>query len=236
MNVETIKTAIFKEGENLEDFVLQYAGNIENGDVLVVTSKIVALAERRTEEIKDLRTKDELIKRESDVAIPTMHTWLTIKDGDVMASAGIDASNADGKLILLPKDSFKSAANLRKDLMKELRIKKLGVIVTDSRVAPFKTGTTGISLGYAGIKAIRDYRGSKDIFGREMKVSTLNVVNSLAAAAVLVMGEGSEKKPIALIKGAPVEFVDRVRKDEAYISPEEDMYKPLFEHLNKKKK
>lgn len=236
MRVNAIKTRIFEEGDNLLDFVLQYKGKIREGSVLVVTSKIVSLAERRTEEFKHLRTKDELIKRESDLAIPTKYVWLTVKDGMVMSGAGIDESNAkEGKLILLPKDSYRSAARLRTALMKKLKLKKLGVLITDSRTAPFRSGVIGSALGYAGFKGIRDYVGKKDLFGREFKYVKTNIVDNLASAALLVMGEGNECRPIAVVDNAPVEFVNRISKSEVKIDPKADMYGPLFEHLSRKR-
>ena len=110
MQIKAIKTRVFKENENLLDFIFQYVRKIPEKSVLVITSKIVALAENRTVIFKNKREKIALIKKESDFALKTKYTWLTIKDGMVMASAGIDDSNANGKLILLPKDSFKTAA------------------------------------------------------------------------------------------------------------------------------
>src|SRR3989338_10116409 len=117
MEIKVIKTRIFRENEDLFEFILHYFKKIPEKSVLVVTSKIVALAEDRTVEYKNIQQKIKLIKRESDFVLKTKHTWLTIKDGMVMASAGIDESNAGGqlgKLVLLPKDSFKSAEILRK--------------------------------------------------------------------------------------------------------------------------
>ncbi|MEJ0001981.1 MAG: coenzyme F420-0:L-glutamate ligase [bacterium] len=167
--------------------------------VLVVTSKIVALAEGRTAVFTDKAQKTALIKKESQFALETKYVWLTIKDGMVMASAGIDESNAAGKLILLPKDSFRAAESIRKDLKKIFKLKKLGVLITDSRIFPLRSGVVGVALGYAGFKGIRDYRGKKDIFGRVLKMSQTDVADSLATAAVLSMGEGREQQPLALI-------------------------------------
>jgi dihydrofolate synthase / folylpolyglutamate synthase len=237
MKINGIKTRVFKEGESLLDFVLSYKSKIKEESVLVITSKIVSLSERRVVEIENLRTKDELIKRESDIAIPTKHVWLTIKDGMVMASAGIDESNSEsGKLILLPKDCYKAASVIRRQLMKELKLKKFGVLITDSRTAPFRSGVIGSALGYAGIKGVRDYIGKKDIFGRKFKFVRTNVVDNLASAAILVMGEGNEQQPMVAIYDAPVEFVERIKRDEVRIEAKEDMYKPLFDHLNKSDK
>lgn len=106
--VEPIRTRIFRENESLSSFIRAHVKKIAEGSVLVVASKIVALSEGRTALGK----------------APPMH--LTMTDGMMMANAGIDESNADGKLVLLPKDSYASAARLRKELKKIYKIKKLG--------------------------------------------------------------------------------------------------------------
>ena len=146
----------------------------------------------------------------------------------ILANAGVDESNADGKLILLPRDSFKVSQRIRSSILQNTRITKLGVIITDSRVLPLRAGVVGVALGYAGFKGLRDYRGKRDIFGRILKFTQTNIADSLATAAVLAMGEGSERQPLCIIEGAPVEFTKRVNKKELLISPKDDMYAPLF--------
>lgn len=231
MQVKPVKTRIFREGENLADFIVEHLPKLKEDSILVVTSKIVALAEKRAIAIENEKTREDVIKRESDFAIPTRYTWLTLTQGLLMASAGVDESNADGKLILLPKDSFKSAALLRRELLKRYRLKRLGVLITDSRVLPLRQGAVGVAMGYAGFRGIQDYRGTKDIFGRIMKISRSNIPDGLASAAVLVMGEGDERRPLALVEGLPVEFTERVQRKELMIPPEHDMYRPFFEKI-----
>ncbi len=235
MKVIPVKTRIFKEGESLVDFVLGYVPRLKEGSVLVVTSKIVALAEKRTVEIKSARAKDDIIRAESEFAIKTKYCWLTIKDGMVLPSAGVDESNANGKLILLPRDSFKTALLLRRKLQREYGVKKLGIIITDSRTIPLRAGITGVALGYAGFRGVKDYRGTPDIFGRKFKFSRTDMADSLASAAVLVMGEGNERKPLAIIEDAPIEFRDKINREELHIDIEDDMYRPLFSRLPKSK-
>lgn len=236
MIINSIKTKIFREGEDLVSFIVSYFKNIPEKSVLVVTSKIVALAERRTAINNGLITKEKLIKAESELAIETKHTWLTVKDGMVMASAGIDESNADGKFILLPRDSFRSAAFLKKKLKKIYGLNDLGVLITDSRTMPLRAGVTGVAVGYAGFCGIKDYRGLPDIFGRKLKFSRVDVADSLAAAAVFEMGEGNECQPLALIKKAPVIFQDKVKRKELSIDIKDDMYGPIFSNIKFNKK
>lgn len=228
MIVKAIKTKIFKEGDDLFSFIVQHLKKIPEAALLIVTSKIVSLSEGRVVDYQGEAAKIELIKAESDLAIPTKSVWLTVKDKMVMASAGIDESNADGKLILLPKDSFKTAATLRLKLKKQFKLKQLGVIITDSRTIPLRAGTTGVSLGYAGLQGLKQYRGQKDIFGRKFEFARVSVVDSLAAAAVLEMGEGNECQPLALIKEAPLKFQNQINRHELDIDIEEDMYAPFF--------
>lgn len=234
MQVKPIKTRIFRENENLIEFILRYVKRIPENSVLVVTSKIVALSEGRTVKFKNKAQKIKLIKQESDFAIKTKLVWLTIKDGMVMASAGIDESNAKGKLILLPKNSFQSADLIRKKLKKIFKIKNLGILITDSRIFPLRAGIVGVSLGYAGFQGIKNYIGEKDIFGRILKMSRTDIADSLATAAVLCMGEGKEQQPLALITNAPVQFIEKIKRKELLIDPKEDLYLPLFGSILKK--
>ncbi len=237
MKIKALHTRVFKEGDNLIEFITSRVNKISEDTILVVTSKVVALAERRTVTIDHsipLDTfREKIIRAESQFAIRTKYTWLTIKDGMVMASAGIDESNADGKIVLLPVDSFKSALKIRQTLMKKYKLKNLGVLITDSRLLPLRAGVVGVALGYAGFRGVRDYRGTKDIFGRIMKVSRTDVADSLATAAVLLMGEGNECRPLAIIEDAPVVFTLRTNRKELLVDLKEDIYQPLFEVIKK---
>src|SRR6185369_3004735 len=143
MQVTPTKTRIFRENEDLVEFILKYFKKIPEKSVLVVTSKIVALSEGKTAPFKNEIQKDKLVKQESDFALKTKLTWLTIKDGMVMSGAGIDESNEKGRLILLPNDSFVSAEILRKKLKKIFKLKKFVVLITDSRIFPLRAGIVG---------------------------------------------------------------------------------------------
>src|SRR3989338_1525941 len=127
MRIKAFKTRVFSEGENLVDFILRYIVAVPEKSILVITSKIISLSEGRTASIKE---RKYLIKKESSFSIP--NSWFTIKNNIVMAAAGIDESNAKGKIILLPKDSYKSAENIWRILKKKLKLKKFGVLITDS--------------------------------------------------------------------------------------------------------
>ncbi|MDO8521824.1 MAG: coenzyme F420-0:L-glutamate ligase [bacterium] len=229
MIVKAVKTRVFHEHEKLAPFILKYIPKLKEGSVLVVTSKIVALSEGRTATPKNKKEKEKIIRRESEWAVESYpNWWLTIKDGTFVINAGVDDSNADGRIILLPKSSYRAAERIRTELLKTYRIKKLGVLITDSRVAPLRKGVFGMALGYAGFRGLRDYRGKSDIFGRTLKVTQVGVADSLAAATALVMGEGSERQPLAVIEDAPVDFCDKVNRNELRIRPEKDIFRRLF--------
>lgn len=234
MQVRPIKTRVFKENEDLVAFIREHVKRLPERSVLVVTSKIVALAEGRTHERSDVRTKERLIRAESDFALPTKWVWLTLKDGIMVASAGIDESNADGKFILLPKDSYRAASRLRTELMKVYKVKELAVIVPDSRTVPMRAGATGMAIGYAGMKGLRDYRGKKDIFGRTFKFERVGVADGLATAAMIAMGDGNEQQPLCVIEDAPVEFAGSVRRSELRIEPADDIYLPFLHKIPRK--
>lgn len=236
MKVLPVRTGVFREGEDLALFITKHIPKLSEESVLAVTSKVVALAEGRTAAPATARERDALIRAESDTAIKTRLVTLTLKDGLYIANAGIDDSNGDGKLVLLPKDSFAAAKRIRDALCRRYKIRTLGVVITDSRVAPLRSGVTGVALGYAGFRGLRDYRGKKDIFGRMLSFTQTNVADSLATAAALVMGEGAERQPLAVIEDAPVEFASRVNPAELLIPLEDDMYRPLFKTARRKKK
>ncbi|MEK7133817.1 MAG: coenzyme F420-0:L-glutamate ligase [Patescibacteria group bacterium] len=233
MNVHPVKTRVFEEGEDLAAFIAWHVPELKDGSILAVTSKIVALAEGRTADAKD---KEKIIRAESDWAIETKQVWLTEKDGMLLANAGVDASNADGKLILLPKDSFKVAIALRRELQKHFKLKKLGILITDSRVMPLRTGVVGVALGHSGFRGLRDYRGKKDIFGRALKFTQTNIADSLATSATLAMGEGGERQPLCIIEGAPVEFCEKINRKELKITLKDDMFYPLFKTVLRRRR
>lgn len=231
MKIKAIKTTIFKPHDDLISFIEKYFPVLAEKSILVVTSKIVALAEGRLIKYTDQKSKEKIIKAESEFALKTKYVYLTIKDGVAMANAGIDESNADGNLILLPEDSFKSATKIRKYFCTKHKLKNLGVIITDSRCLPLRAGVVGVATGYAGFKGLKKYQGKRDIFKRPFVYERVDVVDSLATVAVLCMGEGNEQKPLALIEEAPVEYSSRVNKNELKIDIKEDMYGPLFRRI-----
>lgn len=232
MQILPLKTRIFRENEDLFSFVLKYKKKLKENSILVVTSKIVSLSEGRFVNYIDEKQKKDLIKKEGDFFLDDKNILFSVKDSMVMAFAGVDESNGNGKIILLPKNSFKSAEVLRKKLIQKFNLKNLGVLITDSGFVPLRSGAIGMAIGYAGFEGVRNYIGKKDIFGRILKMSKTDVADSLSASAVLCMGEGKERQPFALITDAPVVFTKKINRKEMKISIKKDMYAPLFNKFN----
>lgn len=233
MQVRVIRTPIFKAGDNLPAFIYKNIKSLKENSVLVVTSKILALAQNRVVEIKTKKEKENLIKLESQWTLKAKKRIFSIKDNMLMTSAGIDHSNANGYTILLPQDVFKSARLLRNKLKRHYNVKNLGIIISDSRTRPFRAGISGIAMAYAGFNGLDDRRGQEDIFGRKLHYTRVNAADSLAATAVLLMGEGKEKKPLALISGAPVKFNNQNTQIDLTVRPQDDIYYPVFENIRK---
>ncbi|MEZ4873095.1 MAG: coenzyme F420-0:L-glutamate ligase [Bdellovibrionales bacterium] len=231
LQVKPIKTSIFRAGDDLVQFLKEHLqGESVEGHIVAVTSKIVSLAENRLVPISEI-SKEELIKKESDVYLGPCgyDCHLTIKEGLLIPSAGIDESNSEvGNFILYPNSPFDSAKYLVQKLRKNLGVEQLGVILTDSKTSPLRTGVGGVALAYYGFRGVKSLIGTEDLFGRPLKNTKLNIADTLAAAATLCMGEGSESCPIAIIK-YPVEFIETQNNDEIRVAPSNDLYWSLLQ-------
>ena len=231
--VSAIGTDLLQPGQNLGEFVARHlTGDYtpRDGLVLAVTSKIVSLAEGRLVPTASI-TKKELVQKEADVYLGDIGygCYLTIKHGLLIPSAGIDESNSGGtQYILYPEKPFESARLLHRSLSEEFGIKNLGIILTDSHTTPLRRGVTGIALAYWGMRGVRNLVGKPDLFGKPLQYTRVNIVDALAAAAVLAMGEADERRPLALIEGADVEFVSNTDPKEVEIPLEEDLYRPML--------
>lgn len=238
MTISPIQTTVFHKGEDLADFVINNVDRslFQERSVLAITSKIVSLSEKRTIP-RDNVDKKTLIRHEADSYLGEIGhgVSLTIKNGLLLAGAGVDESNSEnGDYILYPIDPYYSAEKLRSSLQQRLGLKNLGIIMTDSRTGPLRLGTVGVSIAFAGFHPVCNMIGHNDIFGRPLKITKINLADSLAAAAVLMMGEADERCPLALINNAPVEFTETPQRSDLEVAPHEDMYLPLYQHLIQK--
>ena len=246
MIVKPIKTNLVKVGDSLFEFISKNVNKLPEESVLVVTSKIISVCEGRivkklTEEKSE---KHELVKKEADLYIDPAESkydlMLTVKNNIVAVNAGIDESNANDHFILWPKDIQEKANVIWKFLRSHYKLKKVGVIITDSKTFPLKWGIVGTSVSFCGFKGLYDYRGKKDIFGRILKMSQINIAEALAVSAVFEMGEADEMMPLCMIKDIPkIEFQDRVPTKKELksflINIEDDVYAPFLTKAKWKK-
>ncbi|WP_282205861.1 coenzyme F420-0:L-glutamate ligase [Kitasatospora fiedleri] len=185
-------------GDDLAELIAK-AGRFEDGDVVVVTSKVVSKAEGRL-----LRADD----REAAIDAETVRVVarrgpariVENRNGLVMAAAGVDASNtAPGTVLLLPVDPDGSARRLRARLQ-ELTGRRLAVLVTDTFGRPWRNGLTDVAIGAAGLPVLEDHRGRVDSHGNELRLTVTATADELAAAADLVKGKATGT-PVAIVRG-----------------------------------
>jgi len=174
-------------------------GPLNDGDIVVVTSKIISKAEGR---IQPASQRAELITSESrrtvarrgDTRIVRTHVGLT------MAAAGVDASNVSAEsILLLPHDPDASAAGLRAQLVAATGL-GLGVIISDTAGRPWRMGQTDYAIGVSGVQVVQNYVGARDTYGNELQVTAMAVADELAAAADLVKGK-LRGRPVAVVRG-----------------------------------
>jgi F420-0:gamma-glutamyl ligase len=209
---------------------------LEEASVIAITSKIVSLCEGSVIPLDEI-DKEELVIRESDLYLPASASkyrhHFTITNNTLIPMAGVDESNGNGQYILWPKDAQGTANQVRAWAKEKFKLRDIGVIITDSTCHPMRRGTNGIMLGYSGFRALNDYVGRPDLFGRPFTVSQADVAGGLAAAAVLQMGEGDEQTPIAILTELPfIQFEDRDPTAEelatVIIPLEEDLFAPFL--------
>ena len=228
MKFEPIHTDLFTQGQDLPAFITRHIAGVEENTILVVSSKIVGLWKNCVVPFESVAQKEALIKAQSTAYLKTSLAWLTIKDGMVMTNAGIDESNANGKLILLPNDLYACAEQLCHSLKEVWKVSNFGIIITDSMILPLRAGVIGASVGYSGFRGVNDLRGKADLCGRRLKTTLVDVADSISAAAALTMGEADEKNPLCVVTGAPVAFTGGTDPDEIKYPLKDDLYGPLF--------
>ncbi len=242
VKVEAIKTRTVRAGEiTLPDLLVESIQELPEYSVVAISSKVVALCENRVVD-SNSTTRADLVKQEADYYLPPEFSdynyGFAIAQGTLIASAGIDESNGDGHWVLWPKYPFASANAARELLRDKFGRKHVGVIITDSNcLPPLRRGTIGIMVAWSGFQALNDLRGTPDLFQREFKVSVSAIASGLAAAANVVMGEGAESTPIAVI--SEVDFVKFVDHDPTpdeiaatFVDKNEDLYAPFLNSVN----
>ncbi|MEM1995228.1 MAG: coenzyme F420-0:L-glutamate ligase [Nitrososphaerales archaeon] len=218
-----------KQGDDLPtviyDCALKQGINFEDGDVLVVSQKVVSKAEGRVVKLSSVTPSPtaievakagrrdprfvELALRECKTVVKKIrgHLITETNHGWIYSYSGVDLSNVSGgrAATLLPEDPDRSALKIRESL-ERLCGKRLGVIVSDTCGRPFRKGDINVAIGVSGFKPVKDLRGKRDIFGYTLRLKKVAIADEVASAAALVMGELNERIPVALVRGVEVEI------------------------------
>lgn len=222
---------LIQPGDDLVEIILdalEYNNlTLLDGDILVITSKIISKAEGRQVNLatvlpsqealqlagcveKDARLV-ELILDESNQVLRSRPGTIIVehRHGFVCANAGIDHSNVAGEgdqaeewVLLLPEDPEASAHQLRQRLEAHTNV-RIGIMIIDSHGRAWRIGTVGMAIGLAGIPGVVDLRGKPDLFGYNLRITQIGAADELAAGASLVMGQAAEGTPVVLVRGFP---------------------------------
>jgi coenzyme F420-0:L-glutamate ligase/coenzyme F420-1:gamma-L-glutamate ligase len=219
--------------------------DIESGDVVVVAQKIISKCENRYVELKNIQPSKEatdlaktlnrdpafiqIIQNESKKIISTDKNVIIVehKLGFININAGIDRSNIlqnDDVVLLLPENPSKSAKDLQSAISANFQ-RDIALIVTDSMTRPFRSGVTNFALASANIPSLIDLKGDSDIYGNILQSTEIAIADELAAAAGLLMGQGSEKQPVVIIKGFDKKNYSTNDAFDLVVDEDEDLYR-----------
>jgi coenzyme F420-0:L-glutamate ligase/coenzyme F420-1:gamma-L-glutamate ligase len=215
---------LISKGDRLAELIANAAERqgtpVMDRDIVVITHKIVSKIEGQTVNLEEVKPSEkameiaektkkepafvEAVLRETKevVRIGPNSIITENRNGLVCANAGIDKSNVEGEknVVLLPSNPDESAQKLRSDL-KKLTNHEVAVIISDTNGRPLRMGEINVAIGVAGIEPMRDRRGETDLFGYILRVKQTAVVDELASAAELVIGQANEGIPVAIIRG-----------------------------------
>jgi len=219
----------FRQGDVLADAIVG-AVALEEGDVVVVTQKVVSKVEGRMVQVdpSDPLSHKAVVEQEA-VRIVRRRGDLIITEtaqGFVCANSGVDLSNVEeGWAALLPLDPDRSARRIRDGLRARTGLTSVGVIVSDTFGRAWRRGVTDVAIGVAGVAAVVDLRGTQDALGRELQVTEVCVADEIAAAAELVMGK-SRAVPVAVVRGVEPDWLrEGSVRDEIVRPPAEDLFR-----------
>lgn len=220
-------------GDQLGDVIVEACRNapngpLQDGDVLVVTQKIVSKAEGRMVQIDpDDPLSHKVLVEQEGVRVVRRRGDLIItqtQHGFICANSGIDLSNVErGWAALLPIDSDRSARRIRDIIRAKLGV-SVGIIVSDTFGRPWRKGLTDVAIGVAGVAAVLDLRGTPDALGRMMQVTEVCIADEVACAAELVMGK-SNGVPVAVVRGLDSAWMRESSMSEIVRPPQEDLFR-----------
>ena len=236
------KESQFDVFEALLDTLEKNNQTLQEGDVVVISTKYISNSQGRLVDLSNVKTSKEgeeiskkfqikpeiaeVILRESDKIFGGIAGFVITSADNIMApNAGIDKSNAKkGKIILYPKNPYLIAEQIKRKVFLKFLI-HIGVILVDSRLMPSRIGTSGVGVACAGIEPVLDMRAEKDLDGNPLKVTFQAVVDNLATIANHKMGEAAESKPFAIIRDSGAKLTDRkISPNEMAISPDQCVY------------
>ena len=236
-----------KKGDDLPTLIyrtaLQQGVIFQDGDIVVVSQKIVSKAEGRVVNLSEVKPTPQALKiaklsgrdprfvelalREAKTIIKQVkgHLITETQQGWIYSYSGVDLSNVSGgsAATLLPEDPDHSAHKIREELEK-LSGKRLGVVISDTCGRPFRRGDINVAIGVSGFKPILDLRGKRDIFGYRLRLKKVAVADEIASAAELVMGELNERIPVAIVRGVDVELDDHANSEPLKKRKEHDIF------------
>jgi coenzyme F420-0:L-glutamate ligase/coenzyme F420-1:gamma-L-glutamate ligase len=209
---------LIKQGDDIA-LILSEQTEFREHDIVVISSTVVSKSEGRIvslDSVKPTQRAKIIAKRNyndpgfvqavldesTEILLESPFLLVRTRNGSICVNAGIDHSNVEGEknILLLSEDPDKSARKLKGSILKYTG-KNVSVIITDTNGRAFRIGQTGTAIGIAGIKATRDWRGTKDLFGRVLEVKNEAVVDEIAGFANILMGEGNGGMPIVIIRG-----------------------------------
>ena len=209
---------LIKKGDDIARILTQRA-QLSEHDIIAISSTVVSKSEGRVISLKNVNPTERaklialnnkiepqfvqaVLDESVEILLESPFLLVRMKNGSICVNAGIDHSNVEGSdnILLLPEDPDKSALDLKRSLFNYTG-KNVSVIITDTNGRAFRIGQTGAAIGCAGIKPTRDWRGTKDLFGRVLEVKNEGIVDEIAGFTNLLMGEGDGGMPIVVIRG-----------------------------------
>ncbi len=226
---------IIKKGDDIASLI-KSVFDFQDGDVLCLASTIVAKSEGRFRDLesyhptdraaaiaqnvgKDPRFVQAVLDESAEVLLDQPFLLVATRFGHVGVNAGIDQSNVgDARILLLPQDPGASARRLCAGLGKDCAI-----IITDTCGRPFRAGVAGVAVGWAGIAALRDWRGEQDLHGKALEITLEAIVDEIAAMANLLMGEAGDATPAVVFRGLKY---PRSGEGSVFMAEDKDVIRP----------
>src|SRR3990170_4031135 len=239
---------LIAEGDSLGELIVEAAAKqgtpIKQGDIVVVTHKIVSKSEGNivnldtlspSEQAREIAQKtgkepafvEAVLGETKEIVRVGPNSLITEnRNGVICANAGIDKSNIEGEknIALLPRNPDESAQRIRSEI-KKLTSHDVAVVISDTHGRPLRMGEINVAIGVAGIKPIRDRRGEKDLFGYVLRIKQTAVADELASAAELVIGQASEGIPAAIIRGYAYQTAENASAVELTRPKEKDLFR-----------